>query len=223
MSVTRMSLFCDQIHLTVRLAGSQTNYLVHKSCALVAMDSRWLSDPAGHSQTAKFLKGQKTYAEPTAPRGYGYVVVDFDRKVIESYQSYKDVTNVLIDEFGYWGGASPTWMDWKAIVNDAFTNGCIREVIYQPDSRGKQKILKLPQLEQSRQTLALRFASNNKPIGHWTLGVGFNQPGWTMSHVPVPNNVVARRTVSQKMVERLRQLAITIAPDLQWSEFVKSY
>lgn len=223
MPVTPLFEFADKIHITVKRGGNEISYLLHKSCVFMAMDARWLSDPDGQSQTATFLMGCQEYLEPTGPRGYGFLVIDFDARSIESFQSYKDVSTILIDEFGYHGGATPIWMDWKAVVNDAFSNGNVTEVFYAPQNPGKQVIVKLPALEQGRQNLALRFASHNKPIGYGTLGVGFKQHGWTVTHVPVPVNVVARRTISQKMLARLRELAITIAPPLQWAEFVKFY
>ena len=224
MLLTDRSEYSNKVHLCVKRNGVQTSYLLHKSCVFAALDSRWLNSPEGHeSQTAAFLKGHEVYEHATAPRGYGFVVIDFDKRMIQSYQSYKNIGHILIDEFGYWGGASPIWMDWKGVVNDAFNNGCVVEVLYAPNGGGKTVHTPLPYAALNHQTLALRFASHQKLIGYKTLGFRFSPPGWKLSHVPVPNSVLARKTVSQRMLERLRNVAIETAPGPQWAGFVQTY
>lgn len=216
--------FIDKVHVTVRMDGQEKNYLLHKSNALICMDSNWLQNPHGDSQTSRFLKQQETFDGLLSPKGYGFILVDFDRKVIQSFQSYKDVTVMLMDDFGFYGGSSPTWMNWEKITSTAFENGCVTQAVYSGKNKGAKDIkVTLPEVVKSRSALALRFTSHNRPKDYLNFGMSFKQPGWSTVHTDVPANDVARRTVADRIRSRLKQLSVDVAPADQWTSFVTSF
>lgn len=214
----------DKVHITIVRHNLQTSYILNKSSVCMAMDSRWLLSPDSESQTAQYLRQQPTTELATAPRGCGMLVVNFDQAQILSFQGYKDVRLFSLDEFGFYGGASPIWMNWNAIQRDAFDNECMASVVYSRRADPSRTIpVDLPLTARAHKNLAMRFASHAKPEGCKTIGLGFSPPGWSISHVGVPHTELARATVAERVAKTLRKLVHFMDQPTAWKRFAIDY
>lgn len=210
----------DLLHLAVIRNGTQKNYILHKTLACLVLDAGWLLNPDGPSQAGDYLAKQQPVESPIAPLGYGCVLVSFDDKTVYSYQVYKDIRHFLLDDVGYYGASSPSWMDWPRVIDDAFTSGCINRIIYHNEGDGGDIAVNIPLSVRERKTRTLRFATRQKPAGYVTAGIGFNPPGWCVRHENVPEKLTLRETVTARVRKNLQHLRAAMAPDPVWDEFV---
>lgn len=193
------------LNFAVLRHGVQQNYLLHKACAFLAMDSAWLLNPEGHSQARTFLASLKATAEPFALHENGFVLVNFDAKTITSHQAYKDITLLHLSEIASHGGSSPVWMDWAALVDDAFANQCISRVSYE-SRKGGSITEELPLEARGHKNSAMRFASRGMPAGYQTKGLIFKPDGWTVRHCPGSRRQAANGNIVNQLFVNLQRL-----------------
>jgi len=209
----------DNFMLAVIRDGVQKNYILHKSCVVLAMDAAWLTNPDGESQAGNYLATRETSDVPFGPLGYGCVLVSFDDKTVLSYQIYKDISYFTLSDVGHMGGAAPAWMDWSRVIDDAFDKECISSAIYGASQSSGQLRLALPQVVRERKALTLRFVSREKPVPYNTVGVAFSPKGWVIRHQNVRNEGPAQGNIVTRLVNNLRRLRASMAPESVWAGF----
>lgn len=209
----------DKIMLAIIRDGVQKNYILHKSCALLAMDAEWLLNPDLPSQAGDYLAKREASDAPFGPLGYGCVLVSFDDKTVLSYQVYKDISYFTLSDVGHMGGAAPSWMDWSRLIKAAFDKECITRAIFGSHLSDGQFRLDLPQVVRERKSLTLRYVSRERPAPYTTIGVEYSPMGWVIRHQSVHNQSPAHESIVARLVNNLRRLRATSAPQAMWSAF----
>jgi hypothetical protein len=211
----------DYLMFAVIRDGQQKNYILHKSCALLAMDAAWLLNPDDSSQAGDYLSQQAQSDIAFGPLGYGCVCVSFDDRTVYSFQTYKSVAVFNLNEVGFIGASAPAWMDWDEIVNEAFKKQCIRTAIYASKDAGEIH-LEIPLLIRERKSPTLRYVTRERPQAYTTVGLGFSPSGWLVRHENVAGKSPARENVIKRVIHNLLRLGATMAPESQWAGFATS-
>lgn len=206
----------DALVLAIRINGTQSTRIVHKSDAGLVQDCRWLDAPQGPSLVGDFIAGIECNDEPIQPRGYGLISVDFDRKEITSVQGYRDVGAFTADEFGYPRLVGPSWLEWQQVLLNAFEREAVDSAIFTSSHGQRCARVPLAGAARRRQVLALRFASHAKPKGYALRGFAFQPPGWKVRHINGAQNtpaVAAERAFNSLTKSGWRCAALT-----QWTQ-----
>lgn len=206
----------DQMCLLVRRHGEQQRYIVHKSSACVAMDSRWLLG-FDASQTEEHLKQQVGSNHPIQPLGVGLLVVDFDLKKITSMQHFKSVHGFMMDDFGFTNIAAPMWMHWPDIIRDACQFNCTSTVYFeQRDCPFMVSKLAIADGAGASKGQLMNLIRKHRPANTNVLQVSYTPPGWQICHQTVPLEPDHRLAVLLQMHKKLVVDGINLSSTLEW-------